>query len=141
MAHLQNENSYISIINSIRSSSYNYSFKETPYSIYLTLRKSIRNPPNNDLYCQVPLDQATAELNPENEIEKVKRKVKSLEHSYQALTRDLEESSNDNEVKQKTIENLTSKLEILHQKLAAAEKANGTALEINLKLLRWKKDS
>ena len=135
MADLQNENSYISILNSIRSSSYNYSIKETPYSIYLTLRKSIRNPPNNDLYCQVPLDQAAAELNPENEIEKVKRKLKSLEHSNQALTRDLEEYSNDNEVKQKTIKHLTSKLEILHTKLVSAETANGTALESNLEAI------
>ena len=53
-----------------------------------------------------------------NNVAGLKYKVKSLEHSNQALTRDLEESSNDNEVKQKTIENLTLKLEILHQKFS-----------------------
>ena len=72
MAHLQNENSYISILNSIRSSSYNYSFRETPYSIYLTLRKSPRNSPNNDFY-QAPLGQASAEMNTENEIVSLKK--------------------------------------------------------------------
>ena len=106
--------------------------KETPYSIYLTLRKYIRN---NDFYCQAHLDQASAELNPGNKIVTVKNKLKSLEHSNQALTRDLEEYSNDNEVKQKTIKHLTSKLEILHTKLVSAETANGTALESNLEVI------
>jgi hypothetical protein len=49
------------------------------------------------------------------------------------LSKDLEEASIDNEVKQETIENLTSKLEILHQKLAAAEKVNEIAIASKLK--------
>ena len=139
MARLQNENSYISILNSIRSSSYNYSFKETPYSIYLTLRKSIRNPPNSDFSYQAPLHQTTPELNPENEIVTANERVKSLEYSNQTLSKDLEEASIDNEVKQETIENLTSKLEILHQKLAAAEKVNEIALASKLKAIEAEK--
>ena len=52
----------------------------------------------------------------------------------------MEELSDDNEVKQKTIENLTSKLEILHQKLAAAEKAKANETDLKIEIEAMKTD-
>ena len=64
----------------------------------------------------------------------------NTENVIVSLTRDLEEVSNDNEFKQKLIENLTSKLEVLHQMLAAAEKVKANETELSIKLEAIKAD-
>ena len=119
------ENSCFAILSNIRSSKLNYSIQETPYSIYLTIRKSIRKSPtfsNPEIQSFSPPGTISAVLELKKENELLLNKCQFLERSNQELKNSFEEATNENETNLETIHNLEDKIEILNNKLVTAEK-------------------
>ena len=71
------EQSFNLVMNNVRSMPLNYSIVETPYSIYLTFRKSLVKSSIGDASSEIPAD-----------------KLKKLEESNQTLRADLEAALN-----------------------------------------------
>ena len=92
MATSQVINSCQLILETVRSSNINFMIQETPYSIYLTLRKSAAKSQTS------PWIQTQAISALKNELERVifdseslANKCKTLDHEKASLTKDLEE--------------------------------------------------
>jgi hypothetical protein len=104
---LQVENSCSKIINTVRSMPLNYNIVETPFSIYVTLRKSLAK-------------------NATTAFENIKSKssddnVKKLEKANQSLNANLEDAILKLEDNSKTIYELNEKVDILLAKLELSE--------------------
>ena len=101
------EESCNSIINTVRSLPLNFSIVETPYSVYLTVRKSlVRNA------------SSLGNVKKESQDEK----VKMLEESNQRLKANFEELVIECKENTKYIHDIEDKNEILLEKLEKAEK-------------------
>ena len=93
------EKSCNSIIQNIRSSPLNFSLQETPFSIYITVRKSVVKTKIHQDVCQ----NVESELSPEpasalkTELDSLNRKVKFLEEANNGLKKDYEEAVVQNE--------------------------------------------
>lgn len=102
------------VINSVRNSSLNYSLQETPYSIYITLRKSCVKTctlSKSDQLLPNCTTNQSHEFKDENQVNEVKDKLKSLEEANSTLQYKYEEAVNDSEISYKQIKALEIKLE------------------------------
>ena len=88
------------LLHSVRSSNLNFICQETPYSIFLTVRKSLQKSFSQEI-------QDTPSL-----------KTTPTEDAFEQLKRDLEEAVTENESKQETIDSLEKTVEILREKLS-----------------------
>ena len=75
------------ILNSVRSSNLNFSSSETPFSIYITIRKSHTKLPNSYEDIGGPIDNIS-----ESEIKLVKTENAKLKDKLEASERDIEDS-------------------------------------------------
>ena len=127
MATVNIHNSCLLILNTIRASNLNYAVQETPYSIFLTLRKSFTKTKNIPItesqpaYEQLTLDTAEI-INLQNENDSLHKSCWSLEKVNEVLKSSLVEATTENETNQKTIGDLETKVEILHGKIDSTEK-------------------
>ena len=96
------------IINCVRDSSLNFSLQETPYSMYITLRKSFvksRKAPNFlDLKSGLKINDY------KNELEILRNQLIGAEKKNNSLKNSYEETLIDSEASYKKIEHLESKL-------------------------------
>ena len=111
MSHnVQIENSCNQILQSIKSSSLNYSAQVTPFSIYVTIRKSLVKKLINS-----PVDQAQTLFENQSEVcsetEALRSQCKVLETSNNSIKDALEQEVKDNEYKSNIIETLEKCLE------------------------------
>ena len=106
--NLQVEHSCSLIINTIRSLPLNFNIVETPYSLYVTLRKSL-----------VKNSKAFANVKSESSEDKVNK----LEKMNQSLNANLEEAVLECEEKTEIIDELKDKVDILLEKLEKSEQA------------------
>ena len=107
----------------MRSSSLNFTFQETPFSIYFTVRKSLN---------QTLVQSSNLGLCPDRHIEVIHlvksekdellSKIEFLANANETLQRNYEESTLEAESIINQNKNLEESLEILHDKLAASEK-------------------
>jgi DNA repair exonuclease SbcCD ATPase subunit len=100
------ENSCDQIVKSVRNSCLNFSIQETPYSLYLTIRKSFTKAPqdsSNDLK-----NESENIIN--QEIETLKARLSEAEKRNQRLQSEHEEVVNDSEVCYKKIESLETRV-------------------------------
>ena len=131
------------ILHSVRASRLTYTLQETPYSLYLTLRKRFIKPDKNNPEAEfLKPCQHFSNLNMKSEkiyfdFENIVKANKSLEESFQRLKFDHEEALNEIETKNKVIEQLEHKVEILNAKVAEAT----TKLEADTINLLSDKDS
>ena len=100
------------IVNSVRNSNLNSSLHETPYSLYLTVRKSVsKNKISQADQEQFPVDKKTAsETLLQEKIEKLRDKLSEADSINDKLKYDLEEVVNDSEEKYLQIQNLDTKV-------------------------------
>ena len=114
------ENSCQKIINSVRSFSLNFTFQETPFSIYFSVRKSLNKSLNQSLNLDIcPNGHIEAVHLVKSEKDKLQSKIEALENANANLQRNYEESIDEAEsiINQKNILE-----EILNDKLADSEK-------------------
>ena len=120
------QNSCLLILSTIRSSNLNYSIQETPYSIFLTLRKSHTKSKNISTESQSSLEQFAPEtteiLNIQKEKDSLLKRCHFLENVNQDLKSNLEEATAQNELNLKTIGDLETIVETLHTKIDSTEK-------------------
>ena len=103
-----------SILQRIRSSGLHFCCQETPWSVYVTLRKSfIQSNMNQTSLSSSTAESTAANLPMTSEITHLKSELENLKHSYKELEKasenvknDLEEAIQDCDDKQKAIENL-----------------------------------
>ena len=108
-------NSCQSILNQVRMSSLNYSLQETPFTLYLTIRKSfvrLRNQPEND--------QAETIIQSGDAIQS-QSKLTLLETEYEKLKQVHKEALEESEAKTRHIVNLEKKVIELGSQLTQAD--------------------
>ena len=95
------------VIGSVRDSLLNYSIQETPYSLYLTIRKSFARSAN--------LEHCLSNLGPQNftEIETLKMKLKTAEEANLMLSKNYEEAVHNCEVCNAKIKDLETTVDEL----------------------------
>ena len=100
------QNSCDFVIRSVRDSFLNYSIQETPYSLYLTIRKSkVKDSPH-----QIFSGLQKNRVHEEKKVQDLQIKLKSLEDSNRILQENYEEATNDSEERYKTIDQLETKM-------------------------------
>ena len=121
------------LLNKIRNSGLNFSCQETPYSLFVTLRKSLIKPrlSQHDLHHQQHGHNQVSELEPDDikaKYEKLLLKQKNLEEAYSRVQNDLdnaiEEATSDDKViknLRKVIEEKSATIEILDTKVRNLE--------------------
>ena len=108
------------VINSVRDSLLNYSIQETPFSLYLTIRKTFSqsSPTSTQSFCpNVVINDREIK-----EVKILKNKLKNLEDSNSILNGDLEEATNDLEISFKRIKELEDIVEENANKAERLEK-------------------
>ena len=110
-SHIQN--TCHSVINSITSSNLNYSIQQTPYSIYLTIRKSLQK--SRNFFPVVEPKINSKKVISDQEV--LASRVLVLEEANRHLKEQLEDEIDTNEAKNNTIFELESKVESLHNQL------------------------
>ena len=123
------------LLYSVRNSGLNFTSQETPFSIFLTLRKSFVK----SFQPQIKSEENklfVKNLKAEN-LEEVNKK---LEEALKNLKNDYEDAVADSEAKIKTIEELNNKIDILESKLVKTEAtdAKNKAMEAKAKLDKTK---
>ena len=115
------KDSYSFIVDTVRSSSLNFSIQETPYSLYFTIRKSFVQRP-------VSSSQMISKYMPETQVncdmEQLKKKLKVLEDKNNMLRNDYEEEINNSEVSHKSVKDLERKVEMLEENLKKVKEEN-----------------
>ena len=114
------KDSYSFIVDTVRSSSLNFSIQETPYSLYFTIRKS---------FVQRPVSSAQMILNSmrETQVNCDVEALKVLEDSNNILRNDYEEAIKAREVSHKSVKDLESKVEMLEETLRKFKQENQQA--------------
>ena len=112
-------NSCQEIIDAVRSSLLNFSFQETPFSIYLTVRKSLNKCANQELSFK---QQREAFSYVKSEQETIQSKIEILENANEMLKQNYEEALIEAETFANQKYDLETKLEILSEKLDVSEK-------------------
>ena len=93
------------VIESVRASSLNYNLQETPYSIYLSIRKSsLKRIPTVD-------QEEVPQIQSPNKLKELESKLKSAEAANFALKLKYEDAVNDSEESYLKIKLLEKKLE------------------------------
>ena len=106
------------VLNSVRTSSLNFSVQETPYSIYLTIRKSFSK--SSDPQAQFLMAEQSDTI---IDIESLSKKLSSSESEILSLKNKFEEAINECEIYTKEIEALGKKIKNSEQKNNVKEKA------------------
>ena len=75
------------LVNQVKSSNLNFVVRETPYSVFITLRKSFIKTTENDSD-DLELVQDGNENNLQNNYDELKRKYEDLENKYDELSDD-----------------------------------------------------
>ena len=121
------------LLNKIRNSGLNFSCQETPYSLFVTLRKSLIKPrlSQHDLHHQQHGHNQVSELEPDDikaKYEKLLLKQQNLEEAFSRVQNDLdnaiEEATSDDKViknLRKVIEEKSATIEILDTKVRNLE--------------------
>ena len=118
------QKSCFSIMNNIRSTNLNYAVQETPFSIYVTIRKSL-------IKSKIIQFHSTTQPEPyADEISKLKARCNFLEHANETLKMKYEDEVNESEVKGKLVAELEKKLEIL------SERKDNSKAEIETKVAK-----
>ena len=119
------QNSCDFVLRSVRDSFLNYSIQETPFSLYLTVRKSFsRSKPDqsnpsaasNQIFSSLVQNKMCKEE--DSYLESLKTKLKSLEDSNRILQQDYEKATNDSEESYKKNEQLEARIKS-YEKIAA----------------------
>ena len=97
----------------IRNSNLNFSLQETPFSIYVTIRKSFSTGKNLPIQDQ----NSNRITSSEETVNCLKRRCENLEGACQKLQSDLEEEINENEAKEEHLSKMSEKLENSESKL------------------------
>ena len=117
-----------SVIECVRASSLNFSCQETPYSFYITLRKSFRKGSHGHQLPSFPPQQAPQAEHHAQAI--------NLKHAYDSIKYDLEDALLENESKDEVITSLKMKLEKLDENaLRDCEKIRALTKEVEDKTL------
>ena len=98
------------VISSVRDSSLNFSIQETPFSLYLTIRKSFIKSKEAYPYQNVSNQNNVHEVKIKTEEENLEKKVKQLEKINLTLQNDFEDAISDCESAYKRISDLESSL-------------------------------
>ena len=99
--------------NSVRNSSLNFTIQETPFSIYLTIRKTLnKSSPTFQQNCVKPLPIFDADQN-EAEIVTLKQKLKDVQESNDNLKNDNSEAVDDSEQCRIQIKNLGTIIDVM----------------------------
>ena len=106
------ENSCELIVKSVRNSCLNFSIQETPYSLYLTIRKSFSNVSQEPILIQPPVEipNNVSEALLKEEIKGLKMKLSESEDMNHRLRFEHEEVVNDSEECHKKLKNLEAKI-------------------------------
>ena len=106
------DNSCELIVKSVRNSCLNFSIRETPYSLYLTIRKSFSNVPKEHILSQPPVEilKNVSETLLKEKIQELKVKLNEAEDMNHRLRLEHEEVVNDSEECQKKLKNLEAKI-------------------------------
>ena len=102
------------VISSVRNSFLNFSIQETPFSLYLTIRKSFSQTSSNS---DKIFSRDTNVGRENSEVETLKIKLKAAEDSNMNLKKDYEEAVNDCEQCYDKINKLESKVEDLMEEI------------------------
>ena len=103
------------VISSVRNSFLNYSIQETPFSLYLTIRKSFaKSSANSDQIRSCSVQNVLLE---HTEVETLTNKLKAAQESNMILQNSYEEAVNDSEKCYERINELESKVEGLKEKI------------------------
>ena len=107
------KNSCDLILNSARNSSLNFTIQETPFSIYLTIRKTLnKSSPTFQQNCVQPFQIFDADQN-EAELVTLKQKLKDVQESNDILKNDYSEAVDDSEQCRFQIKNLETTLDAM----------------------------
>ena len=113
------------VINSVRASLLNFSIHETPYSLYLTIRKSLSKSPNQ-IFAQ-PQQHVEPDVQV-RDLESLQSRLKLVENANLSLKENYEEAVNECEACHKQIKDLESKVKDLEQVVASTEERVGADL-------------
>ena len=122
------QDSYCSILKTIRSSPLNFALQETPFSILITIRKSLRKSLYSDNFESSPTVPAPQQDSIQTSLHKLREENNALlyrcqnfEKGYLQLKTEFEDNVLEIETKNESIETLESRIEILHDKLEAKQ--------------------
>ena len=109
MANVNIQNYCLLILNTIRASNLNYAVQETPYSIFLTLRKSFTKTKNLPIpESQSSYEQLTLDTTEICNLDSLHKSCRSLEKANEVLKSSLVEAKSEIEINQKTIGDLST---------------------------------
>ena len=95
VAQVQIKESCLSLMDTIRQSSLNFSLQETPFSLYITIRKSFTKSRNLHSQVNQNLMQIQAEKSPaKSDPDILQSRLKLLEDTYAKLKSDFEDEVN-----------------------------------------------
>ena len=121
-AMLSVQNSCDFVIGSVRDSFLNYSIQETPFSLYLTIRKSFSKVNSNSNQISFGLQQKKVHEEQVQDHESLRIKLKSVENSNRILQQNYEEATNNSEESYKEIKQLETKLKCYEKIVADVQK-------------------
>ena len=130
------ENSCQGIISAVKSSSLNFGIQETPFSIYISVRKSYNKSSNPNLKSK---QQNGAFYDVKSELDYLQTKIKHLENSNEILQRNYEETLNEAESITNQNCNLQNQLEILGDRLAESEEKIEATVDYKVKAIAFEK--
>ena len=121
-----------SLLQNIRDSGLKFICQETPWSMYLTLRKSfVKSRPNQISHSPVIVNPMKKNISNETELNLIKTCLdkladnhKKFEAENKAVKKDLEEAVEDSDAKNETIQNLRKANSNLHEKIDNLEEVN-----------------
>ena len=106
------QNSCQAIVNTVRVSGLNFSLQETPFSFYITVRKSALKPPKPHI---PDFQQSACDLELIPQIEQLKSRCLFLENANRHLKSDYEDAVHEVEAKTKEVFELQRDLQNLHE--------------------------
>ena len=132
------ESSYRAILNSARSSGLHFCLQETPYSCYITVRKSLINP--NASHVFVP-DQSSTRLKETSEVDQIKSRNFFLENSNVKISQSYQYAIEELEERAQSIGSLKSEIKNLTAELKKAYDENDKVVQVKVKAFKEEKKS
>ena len=117
------------VINSVRASCLNFSIHETPYSVYLSVRKSFSKSKTSPKLESTLLPSTSQKNMYENEIEALKAALKDAEMANNVLVNKYEEAVDDSETSHTEIKRLQAEIDGL--KVKGVEKVESEIIKKN----------
>ena len=130
------EASYKTIMNNVRSSGLHFCLQETPFSCYITVRKSLINPKAS--HGLLP-DPSSSSLETNRDFDQLKSRNFFLENSNIKLKQSLQDAVEELEEHTEIIDNLKSEVKNLTEELKEAHDKNDKAVQVKVKAFKEEK--